>query len=101
MLGDTLQVDDSTLREKARESIENGKLPTQCPERIMGGPGCGEVCAICGETLGRNQMELEPEFRHDGAIAELHKYHLHPRCFMAWEFERTKDGDSAQGRLSI
>jgi len=100
-LGDTLQVDDSILREKAREAIENGKLPTQYPERIMGGPGCGDMCAICGETLPRNQMELEPEFRLDGAIAESHKYHLHPRCFMAWELERTKDGASTQGPPSI
>jgi hypothetical protein len=50
-------------------------------------------------------MELEPEFRQEGEApvassvpgrtqgleAALHKYHLHPRCFMAWEFERGKD----------
>jgi hypothetical protein len=33
-------------------------------------------------------MELEAVFRQDGEIAEAHKYHLHPRCFWAWEFER-------------
>jgi hypothetical protein len=27
----------------------------------MGGPGCGEAGAICGETLRRTQMELEAE----------------------------------------
>ena len=38
-------------------------------------------------------MELEAEFRRDGEIPELHKYHLHPRCFMAaWEFERASAG---------
>ena len=31
------------------------------------------------------RMELEPEFRQDGEAPEVHKYHLHPRCFMAWE----------------
>ena len=92
-------MDDSTLREKARELIQNGKLPTQNPHRIMGGPGCGEACALCGEALRRNQMEFEPEFRSDGEIPELHKYHLHPRCFMAWEFERTKDRETGQERL--
>jgi len=80
-------MDDSTLREKARELIQNGKLPTQIPSRMMGGPGCGEPCALCGETLWRNQMEFEPEFLGDGEIPELHNYHLHPRCFMAWECE--------------
>ncbi|SRR6266436_20485 len=81
-------MDDSILRDKAREAIQNGKLPARTPDRIMGGPGCGEVCAICGETLRRNQMELEPEFRAEGEIPELHKYHLHPHCFMALECER-------------
>jgi len=33
-------------------------------------------------------MELEPEFRQDGTASELYKYHLHPRCYMAWESER-------------
>jgi len=83
--GDALQMDVSTLREKAREAIQNGKLPTRSPDSTMGGPGCGEACALCGETLPRNQMELEAVF---GEIPEMHKYHLHPRCFAAWECER-------------
>jgi len=89
-------MDDSILREKAREAIQNGKLPTQSPDSIKGGPGCGETCALCGETLRRNQMELEAEFRQDGEAAELYKYHLHPRCFMAWETEHTQGGESGQ-----
>jgi len=87
-LGDALQMDVSTLREKAREAIQNGKLPTRSPDSTMGGPGCGEACALCGETLRRHQMELEAVFRQDGEIPETHKYHLHPRCFAAWECER-------------
>jgi hypothetical protein len=89
-------MDDSVLREKAREAIQNGKLPARRPDHVIGGPGCGEACALCGKTVQRSQMELEPEFRRDGEIAaasrgleaELHKYHLHPRCFAAWEGER-------------
>jgi hypothetical protein len=92
-------MDDSALREKAREAIRNGKLPARSPNRIMGGPGCGEACAICGETLRRNQMELEAEFRAEGEVPELHKYHLHPRCFAAWEYERAQGGESGQERL--
>ena len=84
-------MDDGSLCEKARAAIENGKLPARSPDRIMGGPGCGEACALCGETLGRNRMELEAEFRQEGEIPELHKYHLHPRCFAAWEYERVRD----------
>jgi hypothetical protein len=98
-------MDDSTHREKAREAIQNGKLPTRSPDRITGGPGCGGPCALCGDPVRRTQMELEPEFRQEGEApaassvpgrtqgleAALHKYHLHPRCFMAWEFERGQD----------
>ena len=51
LLGDTLQMDDNTLREKALEAIKNGKLPTRSPDRIMGGPGFCEACAVCGETV--------------------------------------------------
>jgi hypothetical protein len=76
-------MDESALRDKAREAIQNGKLPTRRPDGTMGGPGCGEACAICGDLLRRTQMELE--------APEVHKYHLHPRCYAAWEFERTKD----------
>ena len=82
-------MDDSRPREWAREAIQNGKLPTRSPDSIMGGPGCGEACALCAETLRRTEMELEAEFRSDGEAPESHKYHLHPRCFAAWELERT------------
>jgi hypothetical protein len=44
-------------------------------------------------------MELEAEFRVDGEVPELHKYHLHPSCFAAWECERTRGGESGQERL--
>jgi len=95
LLRPTDMPDDLILQAKAREAIQNGKLPMRSPDSTMGGPGCGEACAICGETLRRTQMELEAEFRQDGEIPELHKYHLHPRCFAAWEFERSKGGDAS------
>jgi|SRR5947209_8980195 len=93
--------DEPVTRERAREAIRLGKLAMRSPDRTMGGPGCGEVCALCGETLGRNQMELEAEFRQDGEAPEVHKYHLHPRCFMAWEWERTKVEGTGQSRLEV
>ena len=87
-------LDEFWLRQHARGAIENGKLPAQRPDRVMGGPGCGEPCALCGETLGRTQMELEPEFMEDGEAPKPYKYHLHPLCFAAWECECGKiEGD--------
>jgi len=44
-------------------------------------------------------MELEAVFRQDGEMLQSHKYHLHPRCFMAWESERAEDGEDGQERL--
>jgi hypothetical protein len=37
----------------------------------------------------RAEMELKMEFEHDGAVLGLDAFHLHLRCFAAWEFERS------------
>jgi hypothetical protein len=89
-------MDDSGLRDTARELMLNGKLPTRRPDGTVGGPGCGVACAICAEILRRTQMELEAEFRQGGEAPEVHKYHLHPRCYAAWEFERSRGGDTVR-----
>jgi hypothetical protein len=94
-------MDDSTLREKAREAIENETLPARSPDSTMGGPGCGKACAICGQTVRRTQMELEAEFQQEGDMLQPHKFHLHPRCFMAWEFELSRDEAGGQQRLEL
>jgi len=38
--------------------------------------------------VGRDELELEIEFAHDGDNPGLDKFHVHIRCFAAWEFER-------------
>jgi hypothetical protein len=42
----------------------------------------------------KDEMEFEIEFAHDGSNLEagLDKYHVHIRCFAAWEFERRSAG---------
>jgi hypothetical protein len=37
-------------------------------------------------------MEFEIQFAREGKVLEagLDKYHVHIRCFTAWEFERNK-----------
>jgi hypothetical protein len=49
--------------------------------------------ALTSERIPRHQMEYELQFRHDGATPGLDRYHLHLRCFAAWEMERTKSED--------
>ena len=77
--------DDCTLRAKAREALESGKLPTRKPDRTLGGLGRGGVCALCGTLLTPTGMEIEVEFGRMGTTTRLDTYLLHPRCFAAWE----------------
>lgn len=80
-------MDESTLRRKAREAIQAGKLPSRRAESTWGGPGVGTHCAICDKPVKRDEVEFELEFARDDDPG-LDTYHLHIRCFAAWEFER-------------
>jgi hypothetical protein len=93
--------DEPILRAKAREVIRTGKLPNRRPDRTWGGPGVGASCTICGEPVTKDQLEFEIEFSRDGNNPGLDKFHLHIRCFAAWELERTMGGDTGQSVLSI
>jgi hypothetical protein len=86
--------DEATLRAKAREVIRAERLPNRRPDRTWGGQGIGVPCTICGEPVTRNQLEFEIQFTIDGGTEPgLERFHIHVRCFAAWEFERS--GDSA------
>jgi hypothetical protein len=37
-----------------------------------------------------SELEFEVQFAHDGDNPGLDKFHVHIRCFAAWEFERMK-----------
>jgi hypothetical protein len=37
-----------------------------------------------------DEMEFQIEFARDGDNPGLDIFHVHIRCFAAWEFERTK-----------
>jgi hypothetical protein len=82
--------DERILREKAREVIRAGKLPGRRPD--WGGPGVGAPCTVCGEAVTKDQFEFEVQFAPDGDNPGLDKFHVHVRCFAAWEFERDRDG---------
>jgi hypothetical protein len=47
---------------------------------------------VCELPVKKDEMELEIEFAHDSGNPDtgLDKYHVHIRCFAAWEFERKK-----------
>ena len=82
--------DENILREKARPIVRDGKLPNRPPDRIWGGPGVGAACTVCDLPVRTDEKELEIQFARDGDNPGLDKFHLHVRCFAAWEFERMK-----------
>lgn len=84
----SLMSDERTLREKAREVIQAGKLPNRRHDRMWGGPGVGADCAICRAPVKPDEVEFEIEFARDGDDPGRDKYHVHIPCFSAWEFER-------------
>lgn len=79
---------DRVVCEKAHEVIQTGKLPNRPPDRMWGGPGVGADCRICNVPVKRDELEFEIEFARHGNDGTLDTYHVHIRCFAAWERER-------------
>ena len=77
---------ESALRQKAREAIMAGRLPTRSPTGVWGGPGTGKTCAVCGQVIGGNSLGFELEFGDDD-VAGRTVHDVHIWCFAAWEFE--------------
>jgi hypothetical protein len=82
--------DEAILREKAKAVVQGGKLPGRRPDRTWGGPGVGAPCSVCELPVTKQEMEFEIQFERDGDNPGLDKFHVHIRCFAAWEFERSK-----------
>ena len=45
-------------------------------------------CAVCERPVRRPDREVQMQFEHDGRVPGLDTFHVHLRCFAAWEFER-------------
>jgi hypothetical protein len=85
--------DDSALREKAREAILSGRLPSRRPDRLWGGPASGEHdCVICGKLLSRDEVQYDLQYSAEGTPSGSVDLPVHLRCFDAWEIERHRVG---------
>jgi hypothetical protein len=83
--------DDDVLREHARAAIQAGKLPNRDPSRIWGGNGFWMHCAVCGNVVISDELGYELQFAEDGGgIPAPAEYHVHVRCFTAWDKERRR-----------
>jgi hypothetical protein len=78
--------DEWALRQKARDAIMAGRLPTYRPTGVWGGPGTGNSCAVCAQAITADGLGFELEFaEEDTGQPEIRNVHLW--CFAAWEFE--------------
>lgn len=77
---------ETALRQKARDAIAAGRLPTRSPTGVWGGPGTGKSCAVCAQVIGGDGLGFELEFEADGG-GEREVHNVHIWCFAAWEFE--------------
>ena len=85
--------DKPFLRDKAREAVEQRKLPNRQHDRLLGGPGVGAPCRVCDRPVEKDEMEFVVESARGGGAPHFGGYHVHVRCFPAWELTRM-DGHS-------
>lgn len=71
---------EKELREQARALIADGQLPAIRSGRCWGSKGNGKGCSLCGEPVGREEVEFEIE---DGGRV----YAFHFDCHAAWQLE--------------
>jgi hypothetical protein len=60
---------------------------------MWGGPGDGATCALCGDSVDRDDIGFDLEFLEFGNGGDSYgkaSYCLHARCFSVWELEREK-----------
>jgi hypothetical protein len=80
-------MDEQELRQKAREAIQAGRMPTSRPEGVWGGRGAGVECAVCGQVVSPDTLGFDLDFGPSVTVGVGNTPHVHIRCFAAWEFE--------------
>lgn len=72
---------ETEIRSRARQAIDEGRVPVMLVRNVMGGYGSGEPCSVCRETITPTQVEYE-------VLAEgkrLMQFHL--ICYAEWQLE--------------
>ncbi len=75
---------ESELRPIARERIAQKQLPGEVPSQLWGGPGTGELCALCDKPIQKDDMEYELEGTLDGKVRT---FRFHVVCQSVWQLE--------------
>jgi hypothetical protein len=83
-------VSETSLRDLVRSQLSAGRLPRTSPRRVYGGLGIGALCKICGRPVGPDENELQLQFIENMDSLSIVMFHLHTRCYAAWELERSE-----------
>jgi hypothetical protein len=75
------RVEDAQVRERVREMLSGGRLPSAEPVKLWAGPSMGKPCSVCGESI-RTSTEYELDFTPPLTLL------LHPHCYAIWNEER-------------
>ena len=86
------------IRALARQALEDGRLPRREPDGTWGGKAADVPCAICGERIRPDHWSTSCNSGMTASKRGVDVFHLHLRCFAAWEMERTKLGGVATRR---
>lgn len=76
------QLQDTALRQRVRQLLENGHLPVKLPRRVRAGYGSGRLCDACDQPITSTQVEYEVEDESDGR-----RLSLHMGCHVIWQIE--------------
>jgi hypothetical protein len=79
-------MDRPILRLLIQEKLADGRLPHTHIPRIWGGPGNGETCDGCGETVTKAQTLME------NLDAAGRGVQFHVACFYVWDVARRTCG---------
>ena len=81
------------LRLLIQEKLADGRLPSTPIPRVGGGPGTGQICDGCSETVNHAQTVVE----HLDAGGRRVQFHV--ACFHVWDVERQVPGHASSARL--
>ena len=84
-------MDQPTLRLMIHDKLADGRLPHNHIPRMWGGPGNGEICDGCGETVTKTQVVME------GLSGKDRDVQFHVTCFHVWDATRQVLGHRASG----
>jgi hypothetical protein len=80
---------DVELRALIRQRIQSGLLPRGPGDKTFGGPGNGETCDCCDQSIPRHRVRYEVEYaRPDASFERLLVAHL--ECHQIWIEESTR-----------